>query len=56
VINFHGWPQLAPFLWDRARGELCRVKRLSSGRVIELRFDQAQDGVAVEIDGDLSPA
>lgn len=56
VINSHGWPQLAPFLWDRASGELRRVERLASGRVIEMRFDQAVDGVAVEVDADLTPA
>ncbi len=56
VINSHGWPQLAPFLWDRASGELRRVERLASGRVVDMRFAQARNGVAVEIDGDLSPA
>lgn len=56
VITSHGWPQLAPFVWDRTSGELRRVERLASGRVVELRFDQAPDGAAVEIDGELSPA
>lgn len=50
VINSHGWPQLAPFLWDRASGELRRVERLASGRVVELRFEPTQDGAAIEID------
>lgn len=54
VITSHGWPQLAPFLWDRSSGELRRVERLASGRVVELRFDQAPDGAAVEVGGDLS--
>jgi 3-methyladenine DNA glycosylase/8-oxoguanine DNA glycosylase len=53
VINSHGWPQLAPFLWDRSSGELRRVERLASGRVVELRFDPAPDGAAVEIDVEL---
>lgn len=56
VITSHGWPQLAPFVWDRTSGELRRVERLASGRVVELRFDQAPDGAAIEIDGELSPA
>ncbi len=56
VINSHGWPQLAPFLWDRASGELRRVERLASGRVVELRFDPAPDGAAVEVDDALMPA
>jgi 3-methyladenine DNA glycosylase/8-oxoguanine DNA glycosylase len=56
VINSHGWPQLAPFVWDRTSGELRRVERLASGRVVELRFDQTPDGAAVEIDGELSTA
>jgi 3-methyladenine DNA glycosylase/8-oxoguanine DNA glycosylase len=56
VITSHGWPQLAPFLWDRASGELRRVERLASGRVVELRFDHALNGAAVEIDEDLTPA
>jgi 3-methyladenine DNA glycosylase/8-oxoguanine DNA glycosylase len=54
VINSHGWPQLAPFLWDRASGELRRVERLASGSVVELRFDQTPDGAAVEVDIDLT--
>lgn len=54
VITSHGWPQLAPFQWDRSSGELRRVERLASGRVVELRFDQAPGGAAVEIDGNLS--
>ena len=54
VINSHGWPQLAPFLWDRSNGELRRVERLASGRVVELRFDPAPNGAAVEVDVDLS--
>lgn len=54
VISSHGWPQLAPFQWDRSSGELRRVERLASGRVVELRFDQAPGGAAVEIDDDLS--
>lgn len=53
VITSHGWPQLAPFLWDQSSGELRRVERLASGRVLELRFDQAMGGAVVEIDGDL---
>lgn len=53
VIISHGWPQLAPFLWDRSSGDLRRVERLASGRVLELRFDQAMENAAVEIDDDL---
>lgn len=56
VINSHGWPQLAPFLWDRTAGELRRVERLASGRVVELRFDQASDGAVVEVNADLTAA
>jgi 3-methyladenine DNA glycosylase/8-oxoguanine DNA glycosylase len=56
VITSHGWPQLAPFLWDRISGELRRVERLASGRVVELRFDHAPDGAAVEADADLTAA
>lgn len=56
VIHSHGWPQLAPFLWDRASGELRRVERLATGRVVELRFDPTPEGVAVEVDTPLAPA
>lgn len=56
VITSHGWPQLAPFLWDRISGELRRVERLASGRVVELRFDQTHEGAAIEIDGELTAA
>lgn len=56
VITSHGWPQLAPFLWDRSNGELHRVERLASGRVVELRFDPTPDGAAIEVDDALTPA
>jgi 3-methyladenine DNA glycosylase/8-oxoguanine DNA glycosylase len=56
VINSHGWPQLAPFLWDRSSGELRRVERLAPGRVVELRFEQTHDSAAVDVEADLTPA
>jgi 3-methyladenine DNA glycosylase/8-oxoguanine DNA glycosylase len=48
VINSHGWRQLAPFSYDENTNTLSYVLRLSNGRVIELHFRNAADGVTVE--------
>jgi 3-methyladenine DNA glycosylase/8-oxoguanine DNA glycosylase len=48
VINSHGWRQLAPFSYDENTNALSYVLRLSNGRVIELHFRNAADGVTVE--------
>src|SRR5215208_4914088 len=48
VVNSHGWRQLAPFSYNETTGMLCYILRLSNGRVIELRLNEASDGITVE--------
>jgi 3-methyladenine DNA glycosylase/8-oxoguanine DNA glycosylase len=48
VVNSHGWRQLAPFSYDEDNHTLRYILRLSSGRVIELKFHDGTDGVIVE--------
>jgi 3-methyladenine DNA glycosylase/8-oxoguanine DNA glycosylase len=48
VVNSHGWRQLAPFSYDEITNTLCYILRLSNGRVIELKLNDATDGVIVE--------
>ncbi|HKY55785.1 MAG TPA: hypothetical protein VJM08_15815 [Anaerolineales bacterium] len=48
VVNSHGWRQLAPFSYDELTNTLSYILRLSSGRVIELKFRDATDGIMVE--------
>lgn len=48
VINSHGWRQLAPFSYDETANTLSYVLRLSTGRVIELHFQDATEAVRVE--------
>ncbi len=48
VINSHGWRQLAPFSYAESTHTLSYVLRLSNGRVIELHFRDAAEGVNVE--------
>jgi 3-methyladenine DNA glycosylase/8-oxoguanine DNA glycosylase len=48
VVNSHGWRQLAPFSYDELTNVLSYILRLSTGRVIELKFHDATDGVLVE--------
>jgi 3-methyladenine DNA glycosylase/8-oxoguanine DNA glycosylase len=48
VVNSHGWRQLAPFSYDELTNTLSYILRLSTGRVIELKFHDAIDGVTVE--------
>ncbi len=56
VVNSHGWPQLAPFTWDKEAGTLAYVTRSSAGRVIELHLTGAADGVSVGVEDGLSDA
>ena len=48
VINSHGWRQLAPFSYVESTNTLSYVLRLSNGRVIELHFRGAAEGVSLE--------
>ena len=46
VVSSHGWRQLAPFSYDETEHILSYVMRLSSRRVIEIRFS---DGTVLDI-------
>ena len=48
VVNSHGWRQLAPFSYAELTNTLSYILRLSNGRVIELKFRDATDGVTIE--------
>jgi 3-methyladenine DNA glycosylase/8-oxoguanine DNA glycosylase len=56
VVNSHGWLQLLPFRHDEARQVLFYTDRLSNGRVVDYRMQEAADGVRAEIPGRLSKA
>lgn len=56
VIGSHGWVRLAPFGTDASTGGLTYIDRLDSGRVVEMRVQEAAGGVRVEVDGPLSEA
>jgi 3-methyladenine DNA glycosylase/8-oxoguanine DNA glycosylase len=47
VVRSHGWSILAPFQWNAETGELRRVERLMSGRVIDLTMRDAPGGILV---------
>jgi 3-methyladenine DNA glycosylase/8-oxoguanine DNA glycosylase len=48
VVNSHGWRQLAPFSYDENTNVLAYTMRLSTGRVVELKVREGEDGVIVE--------
>ncbi|MEE8390579.1 MAG: hypothetical protein V3S14_07260, partial [Anaerolineae bacterium] len=52
----HGWVQLAPFDWDDDARKLTYIERLDSGQVVEMRVQEADGGVSVEVDDPLSGA
>ena len=56
VVRSHGWVQLVPFGEDERSGALTYVGRLDSGRVVEMRVQEAPGGVSVEVDGPLREA
>jgi 3-methyladenine DNA glycosylase/8-oxoguanine DNA glycosylase len=51
MIDAHGWPQLAPFSWDRTRRLLGRVERLQSGNVVRLEIGARDSLLAVAVEG-----
>jgi 3-methyladenine DNA glycosylase/8-oxoguanine DNA glycosylase len=54
VVKSHGWMRLAPFDENDRTGGLTYVGRLDSGRVVEMRIQEADGGVRVDVDGQLS--
>ena len=55
VVRSHGWIQLSPFLADDHTGGFTYLIQLDTGRVAEIRIQEAQDGVRVEVDSPLTP-
>lgn len=55
VIRSHGWPQLLPFHWERESDDLLRVQRLSTGKVVALRFYPVEGGLGAEYCDALTP-
>ncbi len=51
MIEAHGWPQLAPFVWDASARVLHRTEQLSSGRVVLLDISSSGKTLDVEIAG-----
>ena len=56
VVRSHGWARLAPFGIDERTGALTYVGRLGSGQVVEMRIQEAAEGVSIEVAGPLSEA
>ena len=53
VIKSHGWASLAPFNLDSHTDELTYIYRLTSGEVVEIRIQEASDGVSIQVEGKL---
>ena len=51
VIRSHGWIQLVPFSSEEPYSRFSYVLRLATGRMVELRIEQAPGGVSVDVDG-----
>ena len=45
----HGWPMLAPFVWDNENKLLQRVERLGSARIILLQIGAEDAGETIVI-------
>jgi 3-methyladenine DNA glycosylase/8-oxoguanine DNA glycosylase len=56
AVRSHGWPQLAPFVWDEQQQVLGYILRLSSGKVTALRLSETPGGVRLQASGAHSPA
>jgi 3-methyladenine DNA glycosylase/8-oxoguanine DNA glycosylase len=56
VVGSHGWVRLAPFARDEGTDALTYVHELDSGRVVELRALEAENGVCIEVNAQLSAA
>jgi len=55
VVRSHGWIQLSPFLADDHTGGFTYLIQLDTGRVAEIRIQEAQGGVSVAVDSPLTP-
>lgn len=48
VVDSHGWRQLAPYNFDETTSTLSYTDQLGTGRVVEYRFSQAEEGLRLE--------
>lgn len=53
VVRSHGWVRLAPFEWNEEWDGFDYVIRLESGKVVNLKVEEAPGGVVVETTDDL---
>lgn len=53
VTHSHGWAQLAPFNLTSDNEELSYILRLNANRTVDLKINQASNGVAIEINEQL---
>jgi 3-methyladenine DNA glycosylase/8-oxoguanine DNA glycosylase len=56
VVHSHGWIQLAPFQEDDSNGGFRYIDELSSGSVVPLYIHEADQGVWVETEAELTTA
>lgn len=56
VLNSHGWIQLAPFSQINHTVGFKYVDRLNTGQVVEMRIEETEIGVKVEVDAQLHEA
>jgi 3-methyladenine DNA glycosylase/8-oxoguanine DNA glycosylase len=56
AVRSHGWPQLAPFVWDEENQVLGYILRLGSGKVTALRLTAAPGGVHIQASAALTSA
>lgn len=49
TVRSHGWVQLAPFKYDKERGELEYVLRLKSGKLLHLFVRGTDGGISAEV-------
>jgi len=48
TVRSHGWVQLAPFKYDKERGELEYILRLKSGKLLHLSMRGMDEGISAE--------
>jgi 3-methyladenine DNA glycosylase/8-oxoguanine DNA glycosylase len=56
TVRSHGWYQMAPFDYDEEANLLNYVIRLETGKLLEIQFREAPDGISVETQAKLTKA
>jgi 3-methyladenine DNA glycosylase/8-oxoguanine DNA glycosylase len=56
VVNSHGWVQLVPFRFDEESSILTYIDHLASGRVVELKISEIDEGLSVGMNGRFTKA